>query len=105
MQNTLEIRLGEGGVGWLNYEDNIGNTPMGANGLQKVEDLNNERRQNDISPGVQKGIRWVLETVDNESKSNKRYIMRVIYDSMRSMMLVVNMRVIYIRQNLAQDRC
>ena len=60
MQNTSEICLGEGGVGWLNYEDNIGKTPMGANGLQKVEDLNNEGRKNDISPGVQKSIEWVL---------------------------------------------
>ena len=60
MQNTSEIRLGEGWVVWLNYEDNIGKTPMGANGLQKVEDLNNEGRKKDIIPGVQKNIEWVL---------------------------------------------
>ena len=80
-----------------NSEDNIGKTPMGANGLQKVEDLNNEGRKNNISPVVQKSI-------DNVSKRNKMYIMRVIYDSTRSKMLVVNMRVIYIRQNLAYER-
>jgi len=32
------------------------------------------------------------------------YVMREIYNSMRSKMLVVNMRVIYIRQNLADER-
>ena len=43
-------------------------------------------------------------TVDNESKRNKMYIMRVIYNSTRSNTLVVNMRVIYIIQNLANER-
>ena len=35
-----------------NYEDNIGNTPMGANGLQEIEDLNNEGRNKQVSSGV-----------------------------------------------------
>ena len=43
-----------------NYEDNIGNTPVGVNGLQKVEDLNNEGLKKDISPAVQKSIEWGL---------------------------------------------
>ena len=81
--------------------------PMGANGLQKVENLNGEEGTSpeDISHGVKESIDWVLETVDNESKRNKMYIMRVIYNSTRSKMLVVDMRVIYIRQNLAYERC
>ena len=62
MQNTLEICLGEGGVGWLNYEDNIGKTPMGANGLQKVEDLDGKESisPDDINPGMKESIEWVL---------------------------------------------
>ena len=45
-----------------NYEDNIGKTPMGANGLQKVEDLNGEEgiSPENISPRVKENIKWVL---------------------------------------------
>ena len=45
MQNTLEIRLGEGWVNMANYEDNIGNTPMGANRLQKMKRPDNKGRK------------------------------------------------------------
>ena len=37
-------------------------------------------------------------------EKEKMSIMRVIYDRTRSKMLVVSMRVIYTRQNLAKER-
>ena len=45
-----------------NYEDNIGKTPMGANGLQKVEDVDGEEgiSPDDINPGMKESIEWVL---------------------------------------------
>ena len=61
MQNTQAICLGKGKENDQNYEDNIGKTPMGANGIQKVEYLNNNKvSKKGISTGVQKSIDWVL---------------------------------------------
>ena len=55
-----------------------------------MEDLDNKEERKYKS--------WSVE------KDRRGYIMRVIYDSTRSKMLVVNVRVIYVRQNLAEDR-
>ena len=80
---------------------------MGANGLQKVEDLDGEEgiSPNNINPGMKESSELgPVNSVENVSKRNMMYIMRVIYNSTRSKTLVVNMRVIYIRQNLAKVR-
>ena len=58
MQNTQAFWLGEGGEDDQNYEDNIGKTPMGANGLQKVEDLDGKEgiSPDNINPGMKESI-------------------------------------------------
>ena len=59
MQNThRRFVLGKAGEDDHNYEDNIGNTAMGTNGLQKVEDLDDEEGISPeyINPGVMKSI-------------------------------------------------
>ena len=58
MQNTQVIRLGEAGENDKNYEDNIGKTSMGANGLQKVEDLDGKEgiSPDNINPGMKESI-------------------------------------------------
>ena len=60
MQDTQRrFVLGKAGEDDHNYEDNIGNTAMGANGLQKVEDLNGEEgiSPNKTNPGVKESIK------------------------------------------------
>ena len=58
MQNTLGVlpwgRRGDD----KNYEDNIGKTSMGANGLQKVEDLDGKEgiSPDNINPGMKESI-------------------------------------------------
>ena len=53
-RTVRHFALGKAGEDDQNYEDNIGKTPMGANGLQKVEDLNGEEgiSPNNINPGM-----------------------------------------------------
>ena len=59
MQDThRRFILGKAGEDDHNYEDNIGNTAMGANGLQKVEDLDGKDgiSPEQINPGMMKSI-------------------------------------------------
>ena len=59
MQDTPRcFVLGKAGEDDLNYEDNIGNIAMGANGLQKVEELHGEEgiSPENMNPGVMKSI-------------------------------------------------
>ena len=50
--------MGKAGEDDQNFEDNIGKTPMGANSLQKVEDLKGEKgiSPDNISPGMKENI-------------------------------------------------
>ena len=52
------IRHFQNGEDDQNYEDNIGKTAMGANGLYKVEDVDGEEgiSADDINPGMNESI-------------------------------------------------
>ena len=48
-RTSRRFALGKAVKDGLNYEDNFGKTPMGAKGLYKVENSNNEKRKKQIS--------------------------------------------------------
>ena len=54
----MHFALEKVGEDYQNYEDNIGKTSMGANGLQKVEDLDGKEgiSPDNINPGMKESI-------------------------------------------------